>query len=750
MEDKKDVKNPLVSFDFKRFVKQCVKSWKIMGSSVLAVCLLAAGYLYIREPKTEVIAQLMLPPESMSGGLMQYRDLASMLPMGDMLGSSTTENEIAVMSSHTVFERTARELGLNVNYLQKRYPLKWYPAYDMAQLKLTTLPSIPDTIRVSLRFDIDPNDDGTFDIVCKYKRRKLADVEKVELPVTLETAYGPFTISKTEYYGKMPVNSYRILFSSYNAAAYAYSQAVQIFAPSKKTDFINLSFVTGDPKFGEKLLNRIIDNYNLLGNSYRDDNSTRTLNFVNKRLESLESELAQAEGKLSKFKKSNDIIRPEIDIATVLQKENSLEARMLSLQTELEILKMAKEFLANPENNFAMLPNVPNVGEQIVTYNELIMKRMQLVASAKENNLALRKLNEQIDAMRETIAVAVDQAYSNSQVKLSALRRENVGNESRKSTVPDLEQEYETLERDVYLMQQLYVILLKQREEAEMSMMKTSVSLITVDAPYPLTKSRELSTSKVLAVAVILGLICGALIVVFVKMPKGALFTANQIEKLTQLPIIGKIVSYPGEESGIVSVDNKAAEDMRMLRSNLVSALEGIGKNVIMVTSAVNGEGVTFVAANLAVAFAKADFKTTLVEANLRAPRLGELFPQPKSAPTVASIVEDGENYRPEFEAGKPDVVCAGLCSGNPADLLGSDAMAKFIGQLSRESDYVIIDATHLRGYSDVFALAEDVDLTIVVAKAGMATPEQIDYVNRMFADERLPRMATVVNVVAK
>ncbi len=750
MEDKKDVKNPFASFDFKRFVKQCFKSWKLMGSCVLAVCLLAAAYLYVRQPKSEVVAQMMLPPESVSGGMLQFSELANMLPMGDMFGSSTTENEIAVMGSHSVFERTARELGLNVTYMQKRYPLKWYPAYDDAQLKLTTLPSIPDTIRVSLKFDIDPNDDGTFDITCKYKRRKLADIENAELPVTVETAYGPFTISKTEFFGKAPVNHFRILFCSYNAAAYGYSQAVQIYAPSKKTDFIDLSVVTNDPKFGVKLLNCIIDNYNLLGNKYRDENSTRTLDFVNKRLSTLESQLAQAESNMTKFKKSNSILDPGIDIATVVQKENSFDAQILSVQTELEVIKMAKEFLANPENNYAMLPNVPGAGSQMTAYNELILKRMKLVASAKENNLALRKLNEQIDALRETIISSVDQQYENTKLKLSALRKENMGNDSRKNTVPDIEQEYVSLERDVYLMQQLYVILLKQREEAEMNMMKTSVSLLTIDAPYVMPKAREMSTTIVLAVAIFFGLCLGAFVIIFIKMPKSPLYTSEQIEKLNQLPLMGNIACYPGEDTGIVSVDNRAAEDMRMLRSNVLSALESIGKKVILVTSAANGEGATFIASNLAVAMAKAGFKTTLVEANLRSPGLGDLFPQSKTDPTLADVLEGDDTYTPEFENGKPAVIFAGASNGNPADLLGSEAMSRFVEDVAVDSDYVVIDATHLRGYSDVFAMAEDVDMTLVVSKTGMSTPEELAYVNGLCADGRLPRMGAVINAVAK
>ena len=749
MEDKKDKKTWVAAFDLKNFVKLCFKSWKLIGSCVIAVPMLAAAYLYVRKSSAEVFAQLMLPPESNAGGLLPYLDIASSLPISDMLGSSTTENEIVVIKSHTVFERTARDLGLNVSYLQKRYPLKWYPAYDNAQLKLTTLPSIPDTIRATLRFDIDPNSDGTFDIKCKFKRRTLADVEKAVLPVTLETSYGPFTISKTEFYGQAPVNSFRILFCSYNAAAYSYTEAVQVYAPSKKTDVIDLSFFTNDPAFGEKLLSKIIENYNYVGNKNRDDNSTRTLDFVNKRMSTLEGELAQAEEKMTAFKKANDIVNPEADIATLVGKESTLDAQILGVQTELEILGMAKDFLANPENNYALLPSVPGAGPEMAAYNDLILKRMKLASSAKESNLVLRKLNEQIDALRENIIVTVDRSYENTSMRLSALRRENAGTETRKGSVPGIEQEYATLGRNLYMLQQLYVMLLKQREEAEMSMLKTSVSLLTVDAPYTVPAPTEMGKSKVLAIALFFGLCIGLAMVFLLKLPKASISGKRQIEKMSAAPVLGSVEVEKGEDNALISADSHAAEALRMLRSNVMLALEGAGRNVVMVTSALNGEGASFIAANLAVSLSKAGYRTVLVEANLRSPQLAELMPGLKPSASLPDVIGSNGRFAPEFsEDGMPVVIGAGHYDGNPADLLCGEGMDKFMAGLTSASDYVVVDVANMEGYSDVFAMADCAALTLVVAKTGVTTPKEMEYINGIYADGRLPRLACVVNSV--
>ena len=106
--------------EIRRFIRASLKAWMVYAIAIVAVVLITLAYTFVRKPGTEVNASLILPPEtSQNSGMLALSDIASSFSMGDMFGASNIDNEIAVMQSHSVYDRTVRQLGLNINYLEK-------------------------------------------------------------------------------------------------------------------------------------------------------------------------------------------------------------------------------------------------------------------------------------------------------------------------------------------------------------------------------------------------------------------------------------------------------------------------------------------------------------------------------------------------------------------------------------------------------------------------------------------------------
>lgn len=106
---------------------------------------------------------------------------------------------------------------------------------------------------------------------------------------------------------------------------------------------------------------------------------------------------------------------------------------------------------------------------------------MKLLNSAKSGNSALQAITSQIDALRGNIITSIDRAYKNSQVKLSEIEKENSAAQSRIGSYPSLEREYLNLKRVQLVQEQLYLFLLKQREEVEMSIARSNPTTVTID-----------------------------------------------------------------------------------------------------------------------------------------------------------------------------------------------------------------------------------------------------------------------------
>jgi exopolysaccharide/PEP-CTERM locus tyrosine autokinase len=174
-----------------------------------------------------------------------------------------------------------------------------------------------------------------------------------------------------------------------------------------------------------------------------------------------------------------------------------------------------------------------------------------------------------------------------------------------------------------------------------------------------------------------------------------------------------------------------AAEQFRKLRTYLLQfGIQGSPKT-IMVTSATEGEGKTFVAANLAGGMA-ADLHAhaLLVECDLRSPVLADLFDLPGGS-GLSDYLRGDRNISDllmKTEVEKLSILPGGSIPDNPTELIGSKKMEALVHELkSRYSDrYVIFDSPPLLATSEPEVLSKLVDGMIIVVRAGVTPRETI------------------------
>ncbi len=757
-----------LSFNPSKFLLLCIKKWWVFLISILFIG--GGTYFYSKtHPQlSQVDAQLMLPDNTSPMSFMA--DMAQSFSFADFMGgSSSTDNEMDVMRSHSVLLTTVKELGLNTVVLEKMGFMHWEARMIESPLKLSTTPEMPDTISCSLRFDIKRLDSGGVNIIAMRYNKPIAEVEQTNLPATIATPYGRFTITATEYYKQTRAPKFRIFFGSYNSAAEDLGKTVQIFIPNKKTDFIGLSVLTNQPKYGELLLSTLIKNYNNVGIQQKNDNNTRTLDFVNNRLTSLTKELAASESSIETFKTTNTITDPEVDVQAMLQKSTAIGGELIAAQTENEILSLTRSFIADPENNYALIPGLTAEAEasaafskassEINTYNGLILERMKLLNSAKSGNSALQAITSQIDALRGNIITSIDRAYKNSQVKLSEIEKENSAAQSRIGSYPSLEREYLNLKRVQLVQEQLYLFLLKQREEVEMSIARSNPTTVTIDPPHTLAKAPGLSPKTMLMLALMIALLLPMAWIFF--MVYGLKSTVSSVKDVASIPVptLGCIGNIKGDSKLLTSTaggderNNIAVEMLRALRHNLRYTLDACPDGrVTLVTSTKRGEGKTTVAINTAAALAMVGKRTVLIDADLRNPGVADALNIPDekglsqyldgviSEPSTLTINQKGNRDL--------DVITAGGMTAMSADLLGCDRMSALIAKLRQDYDCIVIDSPEARNYSDPFELADATDVTLYVTRINRTNGGDLNFIASLYNEGRLPRMATVINNV--
>ena len=173
------------------------------------------------------------------------------------------------------------------------------------------------------------------------------------------------------------------------------------------------------------------------------------------------------------------------------------------------------------------------------------------------------------------------------------------------------------------------------------------------------------------------------------------------------------------------------AEQFRRLRTRVLKLNISDPPKTIMVTSAMAGEGKTFVSANLAAGIAHdLHFHALLVDCDLRNPSLSQWFGVRNGHGLSDYLVGRGQlsELLMKTEMGKLSILTGGSAQEKPAELIGSRKMEALVHELkSRYSDrYIIFDATPLLVTTEPEVLARMVDGILIVVRANVTPRETV------------------------
>lgn len=169
-------------------------------------------------------------------------------------------------------------------------------------------------------------------------------------------------------------------------------------------------------------------------------------------------------------------------------------------------------------------------------------------------------------------------------------------------------------------------------------------------------------------------------------------------------------------------------EAYKTMRTNLLFALRGNGCKRFCITSGVPGEGKSITILNLAISIAQTGKKVLLIDADLRRPALARLLGE-DPIPGVSNVLvgqANVENAIRESIRTNLDVLFAGDVPPNPSELLGSEQMQELIETMSREYDYVLVDAPPVNLVSDCCIVASLLDGIVLLARSGVARKDGV------------------------
>jgi protein-tyrosine kinase len=176
------------------------------------------------------------------------------------------------------------------------------------------------------------------------------------------------------------------------------------------------------------------------------------------------------------------------------------------------------------------------------------------------------------------------------------------------------------------------------------------------------------------------------------------------------------------------AVSSVGAEQFRTLRSRLYQLRSNQPLRKILVTSAVSGEGKTFVATNLAQAIVRQrDRRVLIIDADLRSARL-HLALGASSEPGLSDYLRGDIDEVTAIQAeqeGNLYLIPSGTKMGNPSELLSNGRLKQLLDRVGSFFDWVIIDSPPCLPVADSSVIADVCDGLLLVVKAG-STPAEL------------------------
>ena len=196
--------------------------------------------------------------------------------------------------------------------------------------------------------------------------------------------------------------------------------------------------------------------------------------------------------------------------------------------------------------------------------------------------------------------------------------------------------------------------------------------------------------------------------------------------------------------------NSRLAESYRSIRTALLLSSADNPVKTVAVTSAMPGEGKTITTANLAITLAQSGKTVIVVDADLRRPRQHRVF-KVKNTFGLTTYLTDSIEIKNVVKSTEIDnlfLINAGPIPPNPAELLGSDKMTRFIRMMSEESDFVIFDLPPMLEISDALVLGAKVDGMVLVVWGDKTSREALKKAREKLDMLKVRTLGVVINNV--
>lgn len=752
--------------NFQTIYMTLILNWRWFALSLIICLGLASIYLRYTTPIYQAYAKLLIKEENNTRGRnsLQYNS-----NLGVVSNSTGIDNEMEILKSSSIAIQAVKDLKLYTTYMSvgkvtDRLMYKTQPiSVDIDPVHLDMLNnSISLTItREGKNYHVE----GTYYSTNAEAPGKAYAIDKTftALPAALGTQTGVLTFMPNSSTPMKDGEKMSVRISPPKSVATGYAAGLSIAQSSKSTSIAVLTINDQSTERAIDYLKQLAICYNRQANEDKNEVAVRTEEFINGRLEKINTELGSTESQLESYKKANKMVELQMSANQALSNSDQYDQKLAEANTQIALLNSINDYMNQPANKYETLPSNIGITDQsavslINKYNKIVLERNRLLRSASENSPTVTPLTSQLDDLSSSIRRAMAQAMRSMDIQRNAVASQYGKYNTMIQQTPEQEKTMKQIGRQLEVKAGLYLMLLQKREENSISLAATADKGKLIDDPAVVGKVAP-RTANIYTAATAIALAIPSLVLFLLAFFRYKIEGHEDVARLTRLPIIADVAvasETAKTKADIVVHENKnnqMEEIFRSMRTNVQFMLKE-GEKVVSFTSTISGEGKTFIAANLAVSFALLGKKVILVGLDIRKPRLAELFEIDDHRHGITNLLTKSTITAADIQAqtlpsgvnNNLELLMAGPIPPNPAELLTRSSLDDIIEQLKLTYDYIIIDTAPVGLVTDTLQVGRVSNLTIYVCRADYTPKDSFELINTLNAEKKLPNICVVVN----
>jgi capsular exopolysaccharide synthesis family protein len=543
-------------------------------------------------------------------------------------------------------------------------------------------------------------------------------------------------------------------------------------APIHETNLVSIQATTAQPELSQRLANAHAIGFIEHLQRERQEVITSNLQLLQRQAQELKSRVTGAEQQLSSYAASNKIFAVgdataqitnarQIDsLSGLLAEATGRRIKTESLLAEVQNKKADDLSVTDDEGTRQLRTSLQQAQSEYATLNSKMTPA----------HPAMQELKAKIDSFKQAITDDRKRALRAIQIQFqnerSAEERLKAQIDGEKSLAHDMSKQliqYNVLAKEASSLRDLYQAVLKQVKEIEISASSASSNVFVSDYASLPTAPSAPKTNLIITLFAIIGVAFGLILALILEAFDTTLKSTEDVQTALDLPLLGAIPEFrdgfdlmapesrpslptpppPTDDSAshdrdgddpapqtssppIVSItapQDVVSEALRTIRAGILLSSADHPPRVIMITSAMKGEGKTTVLYNLAATLAQASHRTLMIDGDLRERGLTKLF-CPHGTPGGVGLSDylTGHAELAQVVRSTPvsglDILPAGNRAPDPAELLSSASMRDLVSHLSEIYDFIVVDSPPIIPVADGLTLSRIVDSVVLVVRS--------------------------------